>query len=132
MDFFRKTLGGLKRSYYLRHFVFGAAISFLFIYIARQNPNGLEVGSLIFFIINAILYPYARFVYEQVIEFVLGDNVFFINAILMLVAKFITMALCWIFSIFIAPPGLAYLYWQAYQSFITDSGANSTVCSVAS
>lgn len=40
MDFFRKTLGGLKGSYYFRHFVFGAAISLLFIYIARQNPNG--------------------------------------------------------------------------------------------
>lgn len=29
MDFFRKTLGGLKGSYYLRHFIFGAAIYFL-------------------------------------------------------------------------------------------------------
>lgn len=112
MDFFRKTLGGLKGSYYFRHFVFGTAISFLFIYIARQNPNGVEAGSLIFFIINAILYPYARFVYEQIIGFVLGDNVFYINAIVMLVAKLITMALCWIFSIFIAPLGLAYLYYH--------------------
>ncbi|EAA7274365.1 hypothetical protein B6G11_01825 [Salmonella enterica] len=31
--------------------------------------------------------------------------------IVMLMAKVITMCLCWIFSIFIAPVGLAYLYY---------------------
>lgn len=41
----------------------------------------------------------------------MGQNVFFINAIIMLVAKFITMVLCWLFAIFIAPIGLAYLYY---------------------
>ncbi|EBV3242502.1 hypothetical protein DOH76_23740 [Salmonella enterica subsp. enterica serovar Oranienburg] len=112
MNFLRKTLGGLKGAYYFRHFVFGAIISFIFIYISRQNPNGLEYGSIIFFIINALLYPYARFVYEQLTGFIMGENVFFVNAIVMLMAKIITMCVCWIFSIFIAPLGLAYLYYH--------------------
>ncbi|EKS9266597.1 hypothetical protein QC837_004538 [Salmonella enterica] len=112
MDFFRKTLGGLNGSYYFRHFIFGALISFLFIYIARQNPNGINTGTFIFYIVNAILYPYARFVYEQIIGFIMGENVFFINAIIMLAAKFFTMVLCWLFAIFIAPIGLAYLYYH--------------------
>ncbi|APW06193.1 hypothetical protein SEES3845_012215 [Salmonella enterica subsp. enterica serovar Senftenberg str. ATCC 43845] len=43
--------------------------------------------------------------------FIMGENAFFINAIVMLMAKVITMCLCWIFSIFIAPVGLAYLYY---------------------
>lgn len=111
MDLFRKTLGGLKRSYYMRHFIFGALISAFFIYISMQNPNGLKTGNIIFFIINAILYPYARFVYEQIIGFIMGKNFFLINAIVMLTVKVITMALCWAFSIFIAPLGLAYLYY---------------------
>lgn len=112
MDFFRKTLGGLNGSYYFRHFVFGALISFLVICIARQNPNGVNTSIYIFYIGNAILYPYARFVYERVIGFIMGDNVFFINAIVGLGAKLITMVLCWMFSIFIAPIGLAYLYYH--------------------
>lgn len=33
MDFIRKTLGGLKASYYIRHFVFGALISTFFLYL---------------------------------------------------------------------------------------------------
>lgn len=40
MDFIRKTLGGLKASYYIRHFVFGALISTFFIYMSMQNPGG--------------------------------------------------------------------------------------------
>lgn len=111
MELFRKTLGGLKASYYIRHFIFGAIISTFFIYISMQNPSGMKVGNVILFVINALLYPYARFVYEQVVSFIMGENVFFINAIVMLMAKVITMCLCWIFSIFIAPVGLAYLYY---------------------
>jgi hypothetical protein len=105
-------LGGLKGGYYFRHFFFGAIISMLFIHISLQNPAGLNAGGIIFFIINAILYPYARFVYEQIVSFFVGNNVFFLNAIVMLVTKFITMVLCWIFAIFIAPFGLAYIYYH--------------------
>ncbi len=112
MNFFSKTLGGLKGSYYLRHFIFGAIISAFFIYISLQSQSGIKVENIIFFIINGILYPYARFVYEQIIGFIMGENIFFINAIVMLTVKLITMALCWVFSIFIAPFGLAYLYYH--------------------
>lgn len=111
MDFFRKTLGGLKASYYIRHFIFGALISAFFIYISMQSPNGVKLENIIFFVINALLYPYARFVYEQIIGFIMGENIFFINAIVMLTVKVITMCLCWIFSVFIAPVGLIYLYY---------------------
>ncbi len=48
----------------------------------------MKVGNVIFFVINALLYPYARFVYEQVVSFIMGENVF-INAIVMLMAKVI-------------------------------------------
>lgn len=112
MDFLRKTFGGLNRSYYFRHFVFGALISYVFMNIALQNPNRTYTGIFTLYISNAILYPYARFVYEQVINFLVGNQVFFINAILMLVVKLFTMVLCWFFSLFIAPIGLAYLFYH--------------------
>lgn len=116
MDFFRKTLGGLKGSYYIRHFIFGALISTALIYITLQNPHGIRYENITFFIINALLYPYARFVYEQVIGFILGENIFFINAMVMITAKIVTMILCWGFLIFIVPLGLAYLYYYHSKS----------------
>lgn len=111
MGFIGKTLGGLSAAYYLRHFVFGAVISGLYFYLISQAPTEINTGFAIFLLINMLLYPYSRFVYEQIVGFIMGDNVFFINAVVMLVAKFITMVLCWGFSIFIAPIGLAYLYF---------------------
>ena len=111
MDFFRKTLGGLKASYYIRHFIFGALISAIFIYFSLHNPHGYKTGNMIVFVINAFLYPYSRFVYETIVGFIMGQNFFFVNALLMLMVKMMTMLVCWFLSIFIAPLGLAYIYF---------------------
>ncbi|SUH09227.1 membrane protein [Salmonella enterica subsp. enterica] len=107
-----KNFRGFKSKLLYSPFHFLAAIiSTFFIYISMQNPSGMKGGQCNILCYHALLYPYARFVYEQVVSFIMGENVFFINAIVMLMAKVITMCLCWIFSIFIAPVGLAYLYY---------------------
>lgn len=62
-------------------------------------------------IISQFLYPYARFVYESIIDYILGNNVFFANTILVLIVKLFTMIFCYSFAIFIAPIGLIYLYF---------------------
>ncbi len=116
MSFLSKTLGGLSKAYYTRQFLFGLIF---FIFIVGISYNGYNhTGKISILVTNSILgliclllYPYSRFVYESIIEYILGDNVFFINAPLMLVTKLITMAICFIFSIFIAPIGLIYLYF---------------------
>jgi hypothetical protein len=61
-------------------------------------------------VVNTFLYPYSRYVYEGITRFILGENLFIINAGVMLLAKLLTMALCWAAAVFIAPIGLAYLY----------------------
>ena len=76
----------------------------------------MPIGVLVFTIISTLLYPYSRFVYESIVGFVMGENVFFVNAIFMLMAKFFTMAMCWAAAIFIAPIGLAYLYYHHSKS----------------
>lgn len=116
MSFLSKTLGGLSRAYYTRQFLFGLIF---FIFIVAISYNGYNytgntsilVTNVILGLICLLLYPYSRFVYESIIEYILGDNVFFVNAPLMLVTKLITMAICFVFSIFIAPIGLIYLYF---------------------
>jgi hypothetical protein len=76
-----------------------------------QGKNGIQIGAAIFMVVSAFLYPYSRFIYESIVDFILGSNTFFVNAILVLFFKFLTMALCFSFAIFIAPIGLAYLYF---------------------
>ncbi|MBO7476179.1 MAG: hypothetical protein J6T36_04535 [Campylobacter sp.] len=65
----------------------------------------------VFIAISALLYPYARFVYESIVNFIMGDNVFFINAFILLAWKFMVMMMLFLFAIFIAPIGLLYLWY---------------------
>lgn len=106
-----KTFGGLSASYYIRQFVFGLTIP-IFIYVMTQGKQPFHLPMLLMMVANALLYPYSRFVYESVISFIMGQNVFFVNVVLMLAVKVITMMFCWMLAIFIAPFGLVYLYYH--------------------
>lgn len=107
-----KTLGGLSMPYYLRHLFFGVLMSAFVFFATHRSPTGdNSIWSYAFIILNAFIYPYARFVYESVVSFMMGDNVFYLNALIMLFFKFMTIAMCWVFAIFIAPVGLLYLYF---------------------
>lgn len=78
------------------------------------NSGGNIVAPIFFGIINTLLYPYSRFVYESIVNFIMGDNIFFFQGKLFLIYWFIKiwiMLLCWVCSIIIAPIGLIYLYF---------------------
>ncbi|MGQ3849668.1 hypothetical protein [Pseudomonas capsici] len=113
-SFFFKTFGGLPPSYYTRQLIFGALITAGILWVLSSSTKGMSANpgmiALLFF--NTLLYPYSRFLYERVVGFIMGGNIFFVNAAFMLAAKVITMSMCWSFAIFIAPVGLAYLYWH--------------------
>lgn len=71
------------------------------------------IGVILTAILSQILYPYSRFVYHSITDFIFGNNMFIVNAFLMLILKFLMMMMiCWFFAIFIAPIGLLYLYYH--------------------
>ncbi len=105
---FQKTFGGLSREYYTRQMFFAAIMAGLLIWMsfARGNP-----GAIIWIVICAFLYPYSRFVYESCVHFVVGDNFFIFPAPVLLIAKMLTMGMCFSFAPIVAPIGLLYLYY---------------------
>jgi hypothetical protein len=111
---FLRSFGGLSRTYYFRQFLFGLIYPALFWFMFRHIPEPVPFYKIattaVFLTVNTLLYPYSRFVYETVVEFILGGNVLFVSLIPMLIVKWITMTLCWSAAIFIAPIGLLYLY----------------------
>lgn len=109
---FQKTLGGLSPQYYFRQLFFGALLGAFPIFMASQGGHSASIGMYFFAIVSTLLYPYSRFVYESALGFIMGENVFFVNAMTMLISKLITMFICWVCAIFIAPIGLAYLYFH--------------------
>jgi len=109
---FAKSFGGLSRPYYFRHLLFGLIFPAFVFFFASNAGKPIPYHLILFSLVSTVLYPYARFVYEGVMNFILGNNVFFVNAIVMMFAKFSTMLICWAFAIFIAPIGLVYLYFR--------------------
>ncbi len=101
-----KTLGGLNKEYFFRQLFFGVLVAMFVL----MNAPASGLGNWVFTIISTLLYPYSRFVYESIINFIVGNNVFFGNAVFMLAVKFVTIVMCWVLAIFIAPIGLVYLY----------------------
>lgn len=113
-EIFSKTFGGLTSSYYFRNLFFGAIIFIVLFSILSNSKDealSLGIGNLSFLIITTLLYPYSRFVYESIANFIMGNNVFFVNIGLMFIVKFLTIIICWAMAIFIAPIGLIYLYF---------------------
>lgn len=107
-----KTFGGLSGSYYFRHFIFGLLIPLFLYSMTSQGGQQLHLLVVLMMAVNTLLYPYSRFVYESVVGFIMGENVFFVDAILLLGMKVVTMLFCWLGAILIAPVGLAYLYFH--------------------
>ncbi|WP_039151381.1 hypothetical protein [Gallibacterium anatis] len=129
MSFISKTFGGLNKSYYFRHFFFGLIIFILleamFIKVGGGAKKNILDGG--FWAISGIcllflfLYPYSRFIYESIVEYIFGNNVFIVNGLILLVVKTITMLLCFMFSWAIAPIGLIYLYFYYSRQEKLDS-----------
>jgi hypothetical protein len=107
----RMTFGGLTRQYYLRQLFFGCIIAAV-MYWMKTIASPASPSLLVWMAINTLLYPYARFVWESIVGFIFGANVFIVPAIILLFAKLVTMFLCWQLAILIAPIGLGYLYWH--------------------
>lgn len=120
---------GLKPSYYWRHFVLGAIIVpviiiGLQIYVGFSNPEistGTAVIGILSYIAGAlfllILYPFSRFAYESIVEFVMGNNVIISNALLFLTYKYISYAILLCFSFVIAPIGMIILFFYNKHQF---------------
>jgi len=113
---FRKTLGGLSAAYYVRHFIFSLifpAIVILGFYFGEQEDEGILAILYMtgYLLLNSLLYPYSRFVYESIVEFILGENFLLINGGIFFVFKCISMIACYMGALFIAPLGLIYLYY---------------------
>lgn len=113
VSFINKTFGGLSAKYYWRQFFFGVIVSVINLMIMQGKVSTHVMQTVYFYIyiaINILLYPYSRFVYESIVGFILGRNIFYMNSIVFLIAKCITIYICWALSIVIAPLGIIYLY----------------------
>lgn len=107
-DFLNVTFKGLKPSYYFRHLFFAAVFAIFMIVVSWEVQT---TSFMIWIVINALLYPYARLVYETVMGFLMGETVYYLPIIILFMWRFFIFLVVFMFSIFIAPIGLLILYF---------------------
>ena len=116
----QRSFGGLGAAYYLRNVLFAALLFFAPLMLlvwsdSTQSKPGAGKAAVVItvmYVIATLLYPYSRFVYERLVGFVIGGNVFSVPTLIFLPVKLLTMLLCYGLSFFIAPVGLVYLYFR--------------------
>lgn len=116
MSFFNRTFGSLEPKYLIRAYVLSAGFMALMVwmlfYLTEPSPDKNPLPILVFFGAGALLFPFSKLVWDEIKRVMMGGNVFFLNAFVLLFAKLIINYLLWSFSLFIAPIGLAYLWFR--------------------
>ena len=112
--FIEFTIKGMNFKYYLRHMLIISPLTLALFILPFSAPTvqiDLVIMSFVFFGTLWILYPYSRFAYESLFRYITGDKIFIASSSLSIIAKIVTMFLCYILSIVIAPIGLVILYY---------------------
>lgn len=109
-----KTLGGLPPGAYARHFILSLIFPAFFLFINKQSGWHPPHEDIMYFILT-LLYPYSRYVYGALAEFVTGGTTFLMPVWLLLFWKIFTMGICWTAALVIAPVGLILLYIRNSQ-----------------
>lgn len=108
---------GLTKAYYFRQLFFGALIAAVFVWLLYFNDHvSRDIRILLLAFILTVLYPYSRFAYESIVNFIMGDNILITNTVLFLGVKIFTMIVCWLCAVFIAPIGLLFIYFYQKKS----------------
>jgi hypothetical protein len=110
-----RVFGSVRKEYLLRAYVIGLAFYGLFIFMDYQAgwPEGFFWKRAFPGLICAVLFPFSKLVYDELKRFVLGDNIFLFNALIMIIAKFFINLLLFMCAWFIAPVGVAYLWMRS-------------------
>jgi hypothetical protein len=83
---------GLKASYFFRQLFFGAILAAFT--LVKQDAKSLQFKDPdLFTIVPTLLCPYSRFLYEEIMRFLMGGNVFIMPALILLPFKFLMLLL---------------------------------------
>lgn len=114
---FSRIFGWFDTAYLIRAYVFsGAILAFTFWLYAFQLDyprSGPQQASLIgLFTACAVLFPFSKLVWDEIKSVLLRGNVLLVNIVVAVPAKLLVNAMLWYLAIFIAPFGIAYVWFR--------------------
>ena len=110
-----RIFGAVRREYLVRAYVIGFVFYAFFIFMDYQAgwPEGFFWKRAFPGLFCVAVFPFSKLVYDEFKRFVLGDNVFILNALVMVIAKIIINFTLFLFAWFVAPIGVAYLWYRS-------------------
>ncbi|EAK7379305.1 hypothetical protein AADV34_000834 [Campylobacter coli] len=102
-----KVFSNVNLGWLIRHYIFGIII-LSFFYFALPTHDFYLFFTLI---INLIFFPFACFVWEELKNMLLSDNVFIVNAIFLLLSKIIIKLILFMLAIPIGIIGFLILWF---------------------
>ena len=73
MDRLKNMFQSLNRDWLIRHYLFGFAFYAFFVFTSVSQVGRFD-AKLLILLPCALLYPFAMFVYESLVDFIVGDN----------------------------------------------------------
>ncbi len=117
MRTFQRIFSGVRTSYLIRAYIIGAIFFLLMasVSLSAQAKNGTPYGAITFAALSTVLFPFAKLVWDELRDLAIGNNMIFMNAILLFMLKWFVNAFLWTFAIFVAPLGVLYLWFRTRQ-----------------
>ncbi|MFC0279932.1 hypothetical protein ACFOHK_15850 [Falsigemmobacter intermedius] len=114
MQSFKRILGGVNARYMVRAYLIGALFLALIIYTVMQGNKAAagSAGTIAYFSLCLVVFPFAKLVWDELKALVLGDTFLILPMILLYPAKLLINVVLFSFAVFIAPFGVAYIWYQ--------------------
>lgn len=111
-DVFRKTLGSVKPSYIIRHYIFAFALIFLIYMLSSGGAmEDITKKPLYYLIFCGLLYPYTRLLFDMLVSFIVGNNLWFALPFMRLIfIEALVTGICLLLAPFVTPFSLIGLY----------------------
>ena len=114
-QFVKRIFGTLEPRFLTRAYFIGSIFlaAFLIIILTSQEPFPNRGFTITLLVVNTLLFPFSKLVWNQCRAFLLGDTVIYYNAIFLMFMKYIINGFLWSFALFIAPVGIFYLWLKS-------------------
>lgn len=126
MDFVSRIFGAINPRFLARSYLLGAAIFALVTWLSLQADGdlGRALPAILLGVVSTLLFPFAKLVWNSARDFIMGDNLVVMNALVVFAAKFAVNLVLWMFAVLVAPIGVIYLWRRTIQ---TDSARRSEI-----
>ncbi|NPD17480.1 hypothetical protein HOY34_20040 [Xinfangfangia sp. D13-10-4-6] len=117
MNSLKRIFAGVDTRYILRAYLIGAILLAIVVggFLSRTDNVGRAAAVLGYFTLCTLLFPFAKLVWDQLKSLVLGETVLFLPIVFLYPAKMIVNVLLWGAAVFVAPFGIAYIWFNTRE-----------------